>query len=90
MFVNAMKMNMQKTRGVTMSAEKQIDPNEEVADLAEAIIRVADAGEKLLNSGLGQRAIVLLLQDSIGEKYINRSQITEVLDALPRLKRYLK
>lgn len=73
-----------------MSAEKQIDPNEEVADLAEAIIRVADAGEKLLNSGLGQRAIVLLLQDSIGEKYINRSQITEVLDALPRLKRYLK
>lgn len=73
-----------------MSVEKQIDPNEEVADLAEAIIRVADAGEKLLNSGLGQRAIVLLLQDSIGEKYINRSQITEVLDALPRLKRYLK
>lgn len=66
------------------------DPNKDVTDIAEAIVRVADAGESLLKSGLSQQAIILLLQDYIGPKYITRSQVGYVLDAIPRLRKYLK
>lgn len=61
----------------------------EVTEMPEAILRVADAGEKLLASGLTQRAIVLLIQDHIGSTFITKTQITEVLRAIPQLKKYI-
>ncbi len=54
--------------------------------LAKSIIQVADAAHKLINSGLNQRAIVVLLQDGIGQTKINKKQIELVLENLPRLK----
>jgi hypothetical protein len=66
------------------------DPNKDVADMAEAILRLADAGEALLNSGLTRDAIVTLMHRQIGVTYISRSQIEYVLDAIPRLKGYLQ
>lgn len=61
----------------------------EVMEMPEAILRVADAGEKLLASGLTQRAIVLLIQDHIGSIHITKKQVTDVLRAIPQLKKYI-
>jgi hypothetical protein len=66
------------------------NPNQDVADMAEAILRVAEAGEALLNSGVTQNALVILLQDEIGVKHITRDQVRYVLVAIPRLKTYLQ
>lgn len=68
--------------------EKDIDAQEEVAELAEAILRVADAGERLLNSRLTKRAIKVLIQDL--DSRLSLSDIAAVLEALPRLKGYVK
>lgn len=54
--------------------------------LAKSIIQVAEASEKLLNSGLTKRAIEVLLQDGIGASKISKGQIRLVLENLPRLK----
>lgn len=54
--------------------------------LAKSVVQVAEASQKLLNSGLTKRAIVVLLQDGIGVSKINKHQIELVLDNLPRLK----
>ena len=67
---------------------EEIDVNEEVADLAEAILRVADAGEKLLNSKLSRRAIKVLIKDI--DPRLSLGEIESVLEALPRLKGYVK
>lgn len=67
----------------------EIDVNEDVADLAEAILRVADAGERLLDSKLSKRAIQVLLKD-ITSSRIGMYEIESVLEALPRLKGYIK
>lgn len=72
-----------------MSKEPEIDINEDVADMSEAILRVVEAGEALLNSGLTEKAIVLLLQAKIGSSAISKSSIENVLWAIPRLKDYL-
>lgn len=65
------------------------NPNNDVADMAEAILRVAEAGEALLASGITQDALVILIQEEIGNKYITRSQVRYVLNSIPRLKTYL-
>lgn len=54
--------------------------------LAKSIVQVAESSQKLLNSGLSKRAIVVLLQDGIGISKINKKQIELVLENLPRLK----
>ncbi len=59
---------------------------ESVELMAESVVQVAKALEKLLNSGLTKKAIVILLQDGIGTSKITKSQIYLVLEALPRLK----
>lgn len=66
------------------------DPNKDVAEMAEAILRVAEAGESLLKSGLTQDAIITLLHREAGPAYISRSQIELVLNSIPRLKGYLQ
>lgn len=57
--------------------------------LPDAIVRLAESADAMLKSGLTRRAIVVLLHDSC--KTVTRKQITEVLDALPTLKKnYVK
>ena len=59
---------------------------ESVELMAQSVVQVAKASEKLLNSGLTKRAIVILLQAGIGASRISQTQIYLVLDNLPRLK----
>ena len=66
---------------------KKNDENPESAELlAQSIIQVADGFNKVLNTPLSRRAVVVLLQDGIGATKITKGQIELVLDALPRLK----
>ena len=66
---------------------KKSDENPESAELlAASVIKVAEGFEKILKSPLRQRAIIVLLQDGIGATRITKSQISLVLEALPRLK----
>lgn len=56
--------------------------------LAENIAKLSDGMAALLKSGLNKKAIVILLQDHLGGRgSISRAQITDVLDALPELKK---
>jgi hypothetical protein len=59
---------------------------ESIELLAQSIISVSEGFEKLQKSQLTQRAIVVLLQDGIGQGKITKEQIRLVLDNLPRLK----
>ena len=60
-------------------------------EIAEAVKTVSEAAQKMENSGLNRRAILVLLQESIGSRRVTRDQISLVLDHLPRLKAiYLK
>ncbi len=61
---------------------------ESVELIADSIIKVADAFEKINKSSLTRRAIVLLLHDTIGSAKITKKQIELVLDNAPLLKKY--
>lgn len=63
----------------------EINP-EPVELLAKSIVQVADGFQKLLDSSLNQRALIVLLHDGIGQGHITKAQIKLVLDNLPRLK----
>ena len=54
--------------------------------LADSIIKISEGFEKLLKSGLNERAYTVLLQDAIGATYISKSQIRLVIENLPRLR----
>lgn len=56
---------------------------ESIEDLAEAITSLSDAAERMLNAGLSERAIIILLHDMCK---VNRNDIKAVLRALPELK----
>jgi len=59
--------------------------------LAASITKVADGFAKLIQSGLNERAYIVLLHAYIGQANISKRQIELVLRALPRLKGwYLK
>lgn len=70
------------------------DPENSLRDvvlLQKTIQEVSDYAKKLNNSGLKQRAIVVLLQDAIGGAKISKTQIVDVLEAAEELgKMYLK
>ena len=66
--------------------KKDEENPESVELLAKSIVQVADASEKLLNAGLNQRGLIVLLQDIIGASYITKAQIGLVLNSLPKLK----
>lgn len=55
--------------------------------IATHIARLADLGERLKNSGLKERAVVLLLKDLSGLSMVD---VERVLRALPRLREFLK
>lgn len=68
-------------------AEKIEQAEIEVVELGEALLRVADAGKKLLESGLTERAVVVLLHDYTG---VSKTEIKVILNALPNLGDYTK
>jgi hypothetical protein len=78
---------------LTLKQQKKIrdkelkDINEQFADMAEAILKVAELGDVIDNSPLKRTTIELLIARKSG-LYMN--QVREVLDALPNLKDYLK
>jgi phenylpyruvate tautomerase PptA (4-oxalocrotonate tautomerase family) len=61
----------------------QSDPPVEKAVLAEAIVALGEAVQKLDRSGLNRKAIVILLQDITK---LPRTTIEIVLDAIPKLR----
>lgn len=66
---------------------KKNPENPESAELlAQSVIQVAEGFQKILNTPLNRRALIILLQDGIGATKITKGQIELVLDALPRLK----
>jgi hypothetical protein len=65
-----------------------IQEGEESLELiAENIERLADAAEKLLDSRLERRTILLLLRDQTGLGFVD---INAVLNSLPKLRGYLR
>lgn len=70
-----------------MNEKQKEDINQEVADIAEAIVQLAEVGELLRNSKLKGRAVVLLLHDITK---VNKTEIGLVLEAIPRLKEYIR
>jgi hypothetical protein len=57
----------------------------ETKELADAIRKISDGFGALLQSGLNERAIVLLLHDCTG---VGKREIASVLEAIPRLKEH--
>lgn len=66
--------------------KKDEENPESVELLAQSIIQVAEGFQKVANSPLSQRALIVLLHDAIGVSKITKFQIRLVLEALPRLK----
>lgn len=63
----------------------EVNP-ESVELLAQSVVLVAEGFQKVLNSPLKERALIVLLHDGIGTAKITKAQIKLVLEALPRLK----
>lgn len=63
------------------------DIKEQFADIAEAILRVAELGNVIDDSPLKRKTIELLISKKTG-LYMN--QVAKVLNAIPKLKDYLK
>lgn len=61
------------------------DPPESTEILAEAVVKISEGMDKLINNdkGLKRETIVLLLHDATKVK---KSDIKKILDALPRLR----
>ena len=59
---------------------------ESVELLAKRIVQVAEGFERVSRSTLRERALIVLLQDCIGQARISKGQIKLVLTELPRLK----
>ncbi len=66
--------------------KKNEEQPESVELLAQSIIQVAEGFEKVINSKLTERALIVLLHDAIGTAKITKAQIKLTLQALPRLK----
>lgn len=66
--------------------KKNEEKPESVELLASSIVKVAEGFDKIKNSPLNQRGLIVLLHDGIGSANITKRQIKLVLEALPRLK----
>lgn len=62
---------------------KNPDQPESKEILAEAIVRIGEAFEKLKQGGLNQKAIIILI---CAETKLAQRDVKTVLDALPRLR----
>lgn len=74
---------------VKKAADGVTDPTDEVEmsleELALAIEKMSDLGERLLKTRLKKRTLMLLIRDACSNK-VGLSEIEQVLHALPRLK----
>lgn len=61
------------------------DPPESTEILAEAVVKISEGMDALLNNAMGlkEKTIILLLHDATK---IRKSDIKKILDALPRLR----
>lgn len=59
-------------------------------EIALAVKQVSGVFKKMNQGPLKRRALVILLQDMIGDSNISKKQIIAVLDAAERLDEYLK
>lgn len=72
----------------TISINTKDENPEPVELIADSIIKVSEAFDKINKLPLSRRAIVLLLQDAIGSTKISKKEIELVLDYAPKLKDY--
>ena len=72
-----------KDQKVTIKVNK--DAPETLEIIADSIIRVADAFEKIKNGRLAQRALLVLIKDLCGSA-VTMYQIELILDTIPKLK----
>lgn len=79
-------MNTKKASSKTITVKVNEENPEPLDILAKAIIDVSEGFERINNSKLTRKAIVLLLQNSIGAGRITQQQIHDVLDYVPKLK----
>lgn len=83
--------NTQQQKPPKVTVVKDKDEMIEIKIMEEAIVEVAQAARKLLNSRLSKRAIVILIKDSMTGTGIPIKDIELVLDCASKLdKRYLK
>ena len=68
---------------VNIKVKKNVEKPESTEILAEAIIRISEAFEKLKASGLNENAIVALIYDSAN---VSKRDIRLVLESLRKLK----
>lgn len=61
------------------------DPPESKVVLAEAIVNIGNAAKKLSESGLNEKAVIILLQ---AETKLSRRDIKLILDSLKQLQRW--
>lgn len=64
---------------------KKSEPPESKEILAEAIVSIGQAAEKLMASGINKKAVIILLQ---AQTKLSQRDIRLVLDSLPQLERW--
>jgi hypothetical protein len=79
-------MNTKKASSKTVTVKVNEENPEPLDVLAKSIIDVSEGFERINNSRLNRKAIVLLLQNAIGAGRITQRNIEDVLDYAPRLK----
>lgn len=72
----------------TIKVKTNEENPEPIELIAQSIINISEAFEKINSSPLKRRAIVLLLQDAIGPSKIGKNEIEAILDHAPKLKDY--
>ncbi len=79
------KTKEQKRGEFTLAADILV-----LEEIALAITQISGVFKKMNQGPLKRRALVILLQDMIGETNISKKQINHVLDAAADLDQYLK
>jgi hypothetical protein len=78
-----------KSANQTITVKVNEENPEPLEVIAESVIQVADAFQRVKNSRLAQRAIILLIKDAIPPKYkVGVTEIQEVLNAAAKLKQH--
>ena len=75
----------------TVTVKTDEENPEPVELIADSIIKISDAFDKIKNSRLNERAVILLIKDSISGNAIGLKDIENVLHAAASLKKnYIK
>ena len=66
------------------------DPDNQVPRqvLAQAILDISESMKELIQSGMNERAIIVLVRDSITGRTLGKREIKAVFDALKNLRRH--